>query len=346
MASTIDPLEAQDLVHKLHIQQSIQIAICSLLTYDALIKMDKEIKYFWTKHWYNKTNLIFFINRYAGILSALSQFIFESLSVTTTLCLFSKWAFEIGGALTIVTINYILMLRVVALWGNSMLMSLNLCLPLLTFIGKTLSIGLKTVIFLEVVTRFSIIIKYFTIDHTQAYVLAAGATYCGASSDEYTVIDNIGLIDWVIHLSVSSILLVLALYRTAGMWRSSGDLVHIIIRDQLLFYFVAIFCSVINIINYEVISFGESIELYVLPVLGNTGYMCLLGSRILINLKEAGKTEINDGGVSRFDEENTLSAAEFRVASTGITHSDGQPSRFQNTIHNDIEVFEYTISHA
>ena len=30
----------------------------------------------------------------------------------------------------------------------------------------------------------------------EAYILAAGATFCGSSSDEYTVIDNNGLVDW------------------------------------------------------------------------------------------------------------------------------------------------------
>ena len=46
--------------------------------------------------------------------------------------------------------------------------------------------------------------------------------------------------------------------------------------------------------------------------------MCLLGSRVLISLKEAGDTEVNNGSASQLGIERTLSTAEFRV-----TNPDG-----------------------
>ena len=56
-----------------------------------------------------------------------------------------------------------------------------------------------------------------------------------------------------------------------------------------------IFCSIINLIvfksDYELNSTREVI----VSILGNPSLLCLLGSRMFINLKEAGSSDVKDG---------------------------------------------------
>ena len=56
-----------------------------------------------------------------------------------------------------------------------------------------------------------------------------------------------------------------------------------------------IFCSIINLIvfksDYELNSTREVI----VSILGNPSYLCLLGSRMFINLKEAGSSDVKGG---------------------------------------------------
>ena len=56
-----------------------------------------------------------------------------------------------------------------------------------------------------------------------------------------------------------------------------------------------IFCSIINLIvfksDYELNSTREVI----VSILGNPSYLCLLGSRMFINLKEAGSSDVKSG---------------------------------------------------
>ena len=56
-----------------------------------------------------------------------------------------------------------------------------------------------------------------------------------------------------------------------------------------------IFCSIINLIgfksDYELYSTRNSI----FSILGNPNLLCLLGSRMFINLKEAGSSDVNSG---------------------------------------------------
>ncbi|KAH8107334.1 hypothetical protein DFH11DRAFT_1193971 [Phellopilus nigrolimitatus] len=89
----IDPSLVPLIVSSSGISQSIQTAIITLLIYDTITTMDKEVKYFWVRQAAacraftsgihlliygkksspcNPVSLIYFANRYIGILGALS----------------------------------------------------------------------------------------------------------------------------------------------------------------------------------------------------------------------------------------------------------------------------------
>ena len=58
-----------------------------------------------------------------------------------------------------------------------------------------------------------------------------------------------------------------------------------------------IFCSIINLINYQLEYELDSTTTRnsIVSILGNPSYLCLLGSRMFINLKEAGSSDVKGG---------------------------------------------------
>lgn len=62
---------------------------------------------------------------------------------------------------------------------------------------------------------------------------------------------------------------------------------------------------------------GSSASYYVIEIIGSTSFLCLLGSRMFINLKEAGDIQANGRAQSR----NSLSSPAFAspiVSSSGM----------------------------
>ena len=55
-------------------------------------------------------------------------------------------------------------------------------------------------------------------------------------------------------------------------------------------------CSAVHIVDYQLKLPGNLIGYTAIDVLGNPGLLCLLGSRIFLNLREAVETRV-DGGV-------------------------------------------------
>ena len=128
----------------------------------------------------------------------------------------------------------------------------------------------------------------------------------------------------------------LALYKVIIHWKETGwrgaDLTSVIVKDQIIYYlayvrrslqkvlypdisdhYSVLFCSVINIVNYK--TSGEVISTsnisYVFAVLGNPSFLCLLGSRISINLKEAGESTVDEDSSFQENTGSTLSDPHF-----------------------------------
>ena len=56
-----------------------------------------------------------------------------------------------------------------------------------------------------------------------------------------------------------------------------------------------IFCSIINLIGFKSDYELNSTRDVIVSILGNPSYLCLLGSRMFINLKEAGSSDVKGG---------------------------------------------------
>ena len=56
-----------------------------------------------------------------------------------------------------------------------------------------------------------------------------------------------------------------------------------------------IFCSIINLIEYQPEYEFNSTRNSIVSILGNPSLLCLLGSRMFINLKEAGSSDVKGG---------------------------------------------------
>ena len=56
-----------------------------------------------------------------------------------------------------------------------------------------------------------------------------------------------------------------------------------------------LFCSIINLIDYQLGHEINSTRNSIFSILGNPSLLCLLGSRMFINLKEAGSSDVKSG---------------------------------------------------
>ena len=56
-----------------------------------------------------------------------------------------------------------------------------------------------------------------------------------------------------------------------------------------------IFCSIINLVVYQLEYELDSTRSKIVSILGNPSLLCLLGSRMFINLKEAGSSDVKGG---------------------------------------------------
>ncbi|KAH8103764.1 hypothetical protein DFH11DRAFT_232120 [Phellopilus nigrolimitatus] len=64
-----------------------QLVISTILIYDTIITMDKEVQYFWSSP-RKFVSLIYFLNRYVGVFSALSSPFYDTFRASNTLPIF------------------------------------------------------------------------------------------------------------------------------------------------------------------------------------------------------------------------------------------------------------------
>ncbi|OCB90508.1 hypothetical protein A7U60_g2242 [Sanghuangporus baumii] len=229
---SIVPLLFSEIVFR----QYFHVALVTILVYQSLIMLDKEIKYFWSNP-RSSVSWIYFANHYAGLLGAICN---------------------IADVVTIVLIDYILLIRVLALYHNNT--KLSVCLKLmLPFLSA-----------LRMESRF-------------ARLSDSGVT--------------LYILSWIIPITFGLILLILALYKAAEHWRASSglrglELVRVVIRDQFLYYGFVIFCCVLKIVTVAV---ENPIASVLLVAVGSPTLLCILGGQLLINLKEAGERGANGG---------------------------------------------------
>ncbi|EJC99537.1 uncharacterized protein FOMMEDRAFT_160604 [Fomitiporia mediterranea MF3/22] len=160
--------------------------------------------------------------------------------------------------------------------------------------------------------------------------LTEGASVCG-----YNINDNIlrlAIIDWSIPMVYGLILMVLALYKAAEYWKMSTGfggfkLVEILICDQIIYFLMVIMCCVFNTLSNKVRVDNNNLAA-IIEQAGNPSFLCILGSRLLFNMKEAGKLGVNEGtnyrtkSMSTIEFEQPAGSEETSTSDVGVAAED------------------------
>ncbi|OCB83930.1 hypothetical protein A7U60_g9139 [Sanghuangporus baumii] len=181
---------------------------------------------------------------------------------------------------TIILIDYILLIRVLAFYHQK----------------KKLSIVLRILLGLEACIRLVILIYGSLLEEPAMASIAEGMTVCVSKRLPSRMLS---IVSWVIPMTYGMILLCLVLYKAANYWKlSSGfkgfDLVRVLIRDQVLYFGFVILCSVSKILSVIIAKISPFAS-DVLNAAGSPTLLCILGGQLLTNLKEAGERGVNGG---------------------------------------------------
>ncbi|KAH8109389.1 hypothetical protein DFH11DRAFT_1515635 [Phellopilus nigrolimitatus] len=268
----LDPSLVPLLVSEIDISLYGQAAMLTLLIYDTIITMDKEIKYFWSTPC-TFVSLIYFANRYIGILGAVCGILGGS---------WKDWTI-------IITIDYILLMRVSALYHQN----------------KKFAACLRTIFVLEAALGLAALI------YTIIYAKSKQNIYCRV----YSLLNNCSSFCMetcrrAVLMVYAIILMVLALYKAAQYWRESAgfsqfNLLTVLIQDQAIYFILVIFCSIMGIVSYQVYTQSPLLA-NVLSVLVYPRLLCVLGSHLLIHLKEAGERRANGGTSYRMEATSSI----------------------------------------
>ncbi|KAH8109865.1 hypothetical protein DFH11DRAFT_891001 [Phellopilus nigrolimitatus] len=291
----VDPSLVPLIISDINIGLYAQVAILTLLVYDTITTMDKEVKYFWSTP-RKIVSLVYFANRYIGILGSLSGTVHFTLQADETLCkrpdaafhslliifkgLGFTWLQDLANWITILLIDYILLMRVLALYHQD----------------ERLAACLRTLIGLEAAFGLGLLIYDIIYQGIAEGELAKGVTICGENRAPPKVWSALS---WAAPMLYAVILMVLALYKAAEHWRETAGfshftLVKVLIQDQAIYFIMVIFCSVMETISVQ-LDVTNAVLGDLLSILGSPSLLCILGSHLLVHLKEAGERGVNGG---------------------------------------------------
>ncbi|KAL5513704.1 hypothetical protein ACEPAH_4103 [Sanghuangporus vaninii] len=273
---------------ELRFAEYFQFAIVTVLVYDTITCLDKEIKHFW-KHPRSLVSIIYFANRYIGLFSAIA-YVWLSISDFIELTTGTYWTKD---WITINLIDYIFVMRVLALYSKD----------------KLLTILLRSLFAIEAAAMFGIL----------AYVQIFNGTALGVFGTNFAVCQSVRSVKpiffifaWGIPLFFECFLMILALYKGASFWSMSQgfsgfNLVKVLLVDQAIYFMIAIFCNVAMIIS-DTTTDPHVVSKVILGILGSPSLLVVLGARLLVHLKEAGEKGVNEGTSYRVE---TLGEIEF-----------------------------------
>ncbi|EJC98942.1 uncharacterized protein FOMMEDRAFT_161150 [Fomitiporia mediterranea MF3/22] len=317
----IDPTNVAEWVSVGFGAQCVQVAVVTALVYDTskhenkafsndlevlmvvkVIRMDKEIQYFWVLP-VKFVNIAYFLVCVAKFLIAskfahLIKTLQESIPGNSN---FSEWTSDIIDILTLVLIDYIMMVRVIALYSLSKRHATQ-CLATTNGLtvpseDKKLAVFLKALLCIEVGLKTSIIVYLISYQDTTVFTLAEDAKVCGAARIPSW---RLSMVDWVVQVAYGFLLMVLATYRTVEYWGTTRgyarfSLVKVIIRDQIIYFALVIIISVFNVVKLKIAT-SNFITSVVISCLGNPSFLCIIGSHILFNLREACDQRYDEDG--------------------------------------------------
>ncbi|KAI5117041.1 hypothetical protein M0805_000116 [Coniferiporia weirii] len=265
----IGPGNLANEVYNDQVQLFARVSATTLLAYDIVITMDKEVKYFW-KTPFTPISFLYFLNRYLGLLEAL---------------------LDIRCWIGILAIDAILLIRVIALYERSQ--KLTVCLSSL-FVAEA-----AAMLWFTVRIRLDISIG-ISIGNPLSGI--GDVTGCGVTLD---IPQLMAVLYWIPPTVFELILLVLSVRKGAEFWRVTAGLkgfklMHVLIRDQVVYFALVLACSVANVILIYV---DERVAIAG-AIFTNVTAPCILGSRILINLREAPRRNMYASGRSRSESES------------------------------------------
>ncbi|KAI5119213.1 hypothetical protein M0805_007724 [Coniferiporia weirii] len=284
-------IDSNDILLYLAYKQAIYVESLepSLIVSLLVTTFDKEVKYFWSSP-RGTASIVYFLNRYIGIFSAFAFAICElttpdGLSVVSTITEIAQLSSNTrirSYWMTMVLIDYILLIRVIALWSEE----------------KKLAMCLKAFFAIEFAFMLGVWIGGTVLEKVSV-IDAGGFTLCGY---ENNVSPLLYTLYWTAPLVFELILMVLALYKAAHFWRESGgfggaNLVKVLIQDQALYFVLVMVCCGANIINILVdpnYSSNAAINI-VQAVLMIPTIPCIIGCRLMVHLKEASERGENGG---------------------------------------------------
>ncbi|KAH8109358.1 hypothetical protein DFH11DRAFT_944898 [Phellopilus nigrolimitatus] len=289
----IDPSAVPLIISTIDTWSYAEVATLTFLVYDTIITMDKEIKYFWSSPC-KFVSLIYFANRYVGILGAISGIAYVTLHANETLqkgiglVLFLNLSYW----MTILLIDYILLMRVLALYHQN----------------KKLDACLKIILGLEAAFVLGTVIYTIIYQENSVGRLAEGVTICMVNRN----LNIWGALFWAVPMLYAIILMVLALYKAVQHWRelaafSQFNLLTVLIRDQAIYFALVIYCSVVGIVAVQLFNPNTFLSI-LLTALGSPSLLSVLGSHLLVHLKEAGERRANGGTSYRM---TTMSSMRF-----------------------------------
>ncbi|EJD03182.1 uncharacterized protein FOMMEDRAFT_134292 [Fomitiporia mediterranea MF3/22] len=246
-----------------------QVLILTLLVYDLATTMDKEVRYFW-KTPRSVVNIAFFLNRYIGIMGP-AAFLY---------CSATAWLKSLSDLTVRVIIDYILLHRVLALYCYE----------------RRLSMPLKILFVMEEGFRLGALIYLVHAQEVTAIRLSDNVTLCTVGK---ALSLQLLIIDWIIPLAYELLIMGLTLARAVEFWQLSAGfkgltLVKIVVLDQIMYFALVIICCLFNLLQFAIRE-ASVVTQTITYALGSTSFLCILGSRMLFNLKEAGQNGLNEG---------------------------------------------------
>ncbi|KAH8104868.1 hypothetical protein DFH11DRAFT_1519336 [Phellopilus nigrolimitatus] len=178
---------------------------------------------------------------------------------------------------------------------------------------KRLSVCLRILFGLEAAFGLGILIYSMIYGEIVVLELSKGITICGTNRNPPKVWSSLS---WLVLVAAPMlygiILMVLALYKAAEHWRETGGfsqfpLFQVLIQDQAIYFIMVIFVSVMDIMANQLF-IPNALLARLLTILGNTSLLCVLGSHLLVHLKEAGERGVNGGTSYRM---KTMSSIRF-----------------------------------
>ncbi|KAI5116273.1 hypothetical protein M0805_002619 [Coniferiporia weirii] len=271
-AITIGPGDLASEVYNYQIQLFARVSATTLLAYDIVITMDKEVKYFW-KTPFTPISFLYFLNRYLGLLEALVD----------VRCDFLSWFYQISGWIGILAVDVILLIRVIALYERSQ--KLTVCLSSLFVVEAAVMLWCLVRIQLDIGIGISI------------GSAVGNAAECGITLD---IPQLMFVLYWIPPTVFELVLLMLSVRKCAEFWRETAGLkgfklMHVLIRDQVVYFALVLACGVANVILIYVDEGVTSAG----AIFTNATVPCILGSRILINLREAAGRNVYASSRSR-----------------------------------------------